>query len=80
MVDSHYVVTVIEARTGRMRRMVIEERNLSTGTEFRMDGGFPRMEDRDRFETLASNVTDTVLNLTENPSEVSIQDVGSRRY
>lgn len=80
MVDSHYVVTVIEARTGRMRRMVIEERNLSAGTEFHMDGGFPRMEDRDRFETLAGNVTDTVLNLTENPSEVSIRDIGSKRY
>ena len=80
MVDSHYVVTVIEARTGRMRRIVIEERNLSAGTEFRMDGGFPQIRDRDRFEVLAGNVTDTVLNLTENPSEVSIRDVGSKRY
>ena len=80
MADSHYVVTVIEARTGRMRRMVIEERNLSAGTEFRMDEGFPQIRDRDRFEVLAGNVTDTVLNLTENPSEVSIRDVGSKRY
>jgi hypothetical protein len=46
--------------------------NLPTKTAIEMVDGVGRITQADRFTTLAGNVGETVLNMTENPAEVSV--------